>query len=484
MTSSISTYTLYIGGERVSSDSTETIDSFNPATGALEYRIPDGNAADADRAVRAAREALDSWRRLTPAERGAHLFKIADEAEKHVERLAEAETRDNGKLLRDTLATYRVLPSIWRYFAGWADKIPGSVIPTGDDALNYLRREPHGVVLSIVPWNAPLQLASHKLAAALVMGNTVVLKPSEITSGVVLDFVEVLENAGLPRGVINIVTGRGSTIGEALVSHPGVDLITFTGGTGTGTRIAKVAADRHVPCLLELGGKSPNIVFADADFEKALNGVANAIFAVSGQACTAGSRAYVHRDIYDDFVAALVERAKRIRVGDPRSDGTEMGPLAYSEHFDRVLSYVDKTVGEGARLATGGRRVAGAGFDDGLYLEPTIFDGVTPEMTITKEEIFGPVLAVIPFDTEDEVIEHANGTEFGLAAGVWTQNVNRAHRVARRIDSGVVWVNTYRVLSPITPFGGFKASGHGKEGGVESLYEYSRLKSVWMDLSE
>jgi aldehyde dehydrogenase (NAD+) len=373
---------------------------------------------------------------------------------------------------------------IWEYFAGWTDKLHGAVVPTADTTLNYLRREPVGVVAAIVPWNAPLSLASHKLAAALAMGNTVVLKPSEITSASILEFVEVLEAAGLPPGVVNIVTGRGATTGDALVSHPGVDLVTFTGGTEAGRAIAHRAAERHVRCLMELGGKSPNIVFADADVDNAANGLIAGIFAAAGQACTAGSRAYLHRDVYDAVLDKVVARAERITIGDPMLDETEIGPVAYEAHMERILGYVELGQQEGATLRLGGKRRTTGDLARGYFVEPTIFEGVRQDMRIAREEIFGPVLSVLPFETEEEVLGYANDTEFGLAAGVWTRDISRAHRMAHRLEAGTVWINTYRALSPIAPFGGFKASGHGKEGGMESLLEYSRVKSVWTNLSD
>lgn len=480
------TYQIYVNGKFVEPRTDAHIESVNPATGESWYQIPDAGKDEVDAAVRAAREALHDprWASLSPTARGNLLRRVANAAAAYVEHLAILETKDNGKLIRDTRAVNGTLPMIWEYFAGWADKIYGDVIPTLDTTLNYLRREPVGVVAAIVPWNAPLSLGSYKLAAALAMGNTVVLKPSEITSAPVLEFVQVLESAGLPPGVVNVVTGRGTTAGDALVSHPGVDLITFTGGTATGRAIARRAADRHVRCLLELGGKSPNIVFDDANVDNAANGLIAGIFAAAGQACTAGSRAYLHRDIYDEVLNKVVERARRIRLGDPMLDETEMGPVAYESHMQRILKFIEQGEKEGASVRLGGRRRTEGDLARGYFVEPTIFEGVRQDMRIVREEIFGPVLSVIPFETEEEVIEYANDTEFGLAAGVWTRDLSRAHRMANRLDAGTVWINTYRALSPVVPFGGFKASGHGKEGGRESLLEYSRLKSVWANLSD
>ncbi len=484
--SALRSYDLFIGGHDTPSSSEQVIDSINPASGQVWYQVPAANAADVDRAVRAARAALESraWSGLSPTQRGKVLRRVADALAERAEDLALLETRDNGKLIRDTTMLYSNVPVIWEYFAGWADKVSGEVIPTADTTLTYLRREPVGVVAAIVPWNAPVTIASNKVAAALAMGNTVVLKPSEITSAGVIEMARIAAEAGLPDGVLNVVTGYGSDCGDALVSHPGVDLIHFTGGTAAGTKISQRAAERHVRALMELGGKSPNIVFGDADTGKAATGIISGIFAAAGQACTAGSRVYLHRDVYDEVLAIVVERAQRIKLGDPMDPLTEVGPVAYEQHLDRILGYIELGQEEGARLALGGRRIIEGPLAQGFYLEPTIFEGARPDMRIVREEIFGPVLSVVPFETEDEVVQMANDTPFGLVAGVWTKDVTRAHRMAQRLDAGTIWINTYRALSPITPFGGFKSSGHGKEGGREGVLEMTRLKTVWVNLSE
>ncbi|MEN2738358.1 aldehyde dehydrogenase [Microbacterium sp. X-17] len=485
-TTTLPTYDIFIDGEFVSPAEDRYLDSINPATGKAWYQVASAGAADVDRAVRAARAALVSpaWAGLTPSARGRLLRRVADGLAARAEDLAMLETNDNGKLIRDTRALYGNLPIIWEYFAGWADKVGGEVVPTVGTNLTYLRREPIGVVAAIVPWNAPINLASHKIAAALAMGNTVVVKPSEITSAGILEMMKILDEAGVPRGVVNVVTGTGADVGQALVAHPGVDLIAFTGGTSTGTAIAKKAAERHVPVLLELGGKSPNIVFDDANTSNAANGIISGIFAAGGQACTAGSRVYLHNAVYDEVLDKVKERMSGIRLGDPLAAETEIGPVAYEAHMNRILDYIRIGQEEGADLTFGGNRVSEGDLASGFYVAPTIFENVTSEMRITREEIFGPVLSVIRFDTEEEVVRQANDSAFGLVAGVWTQNVNRAHRIAHQLDAGTVWVNTYRALSPLAPFGGFKSSGHGKEGGEYGVLEMTRLKTVWVNLSE
>lgn len=485
-TPALRSYDLYIAGEDTPSTSDQVIDSIDPTSGQPWYQVPAANAQDVDRAVKAARNALESraWAGLSPTQRGKVLRRVADALADHAADLALLETRDNGKLIRDTNMLYSNVPLIWEYFAGWADKVSGDVVPTIDTTLTYLRREPIGVVAAIVPWNAPVTIASNKIAAALAMGNTVVLKPSEITSAGVIEMARIATEAGLPTGVLNVVTGYGGECGDALVSHPGVDLIHFTGGTTAGTKIAQRAAERHVRALMELGGKSPNIVFADADTSKAATGIISGIFAAAGQACTAGSRAYLHRDVYEEVLEKVVDRAKRIKLGDPLDPETEVGPVAYEQHLDRILSYIELGQQEGAKLALGGVRASEGELAKGFYLEPTIFEGATSDMRIVREEIFGPVLSVVPFENEDEVLQMANDTPFGLVAGVWTNDITRAHRMAQRLDAGTVWINTYRALSPIAPFGGFKASGHGKEGGHEGVLEMTRLKTVWINLSE
>ena len=377
----------------------------------------------------------------------------------------------------------RTLPEYLYYYAGLADKVEGSQIPGMDPAiLNYTVREPLGVVGAITPWNSPLTLTVSKLAPALAAGNTLVIKPSEYTSRTILRLAELASEAGFPDGVVNVVTGFGREAGAALVEDRRIAKISFTGSTATGRAIASSAASRFIGCTLELGGKSPNIVFEDADVASASLGVVAGIFAAAGQTCIAGSRVFAHRSVYDELVERVAERAKRIVIGNPLEDTTELGPLAFSDQLNKVESYVHLGVEEGATVSYGGRRP-----DTGLpgyFYSPTVLTGVDNHMRVVREEIFGPVAAIMPFDTEEEVLRLANDTEYGLAAGVWTKSLARAHRMARHLEAGTVWVNTYRAMSPMSPRQGFKSSGVGIEHGVESMHEYTRLKSVWINTSE
>jgi aldehyde dehydrogenase (NAD+) len=415
---------------------------------------------------------------MAPTERARLLARVADGMRELGDSLAIVETTDNGKLLRETRLQHQKLAATWDYYAGWPDKFHGSVLATDSVIHNYSRPEPVGVVAAIVPWNSPLLIATNKLAPALAAGNTVVVKPSEHTSASLLELVPVLQEAGLPPGVVNIITGLGETTGDMLVRHPGIDLISFTGGTATGKKIASRAAERPIRTILELGGKSPNIVFPDADFDNAAIGILAGIFAASGQTCIAGSRCFLHEEIYDDLLSRVVERTGVIRLGDPLADTTDMGPLAFREHMEHVLSHINLGRDEGATIRLGGRRSQNERLRDGFFVEPTILEGVTNDMRVGREEIFGPVLSVMSFRTEEEAVSLANHTPFGLAAGIWTRDLSRAHRLAQRIDAGTVWVNTYRAVSTLSPYGGFKESGYGKEGGEEAMREYSRLTSM------
>jgi (Z)-2-((N-methylformamido)methylene)-5-hydroxybutyrolactone dehydrogenase len=483
---SLKQYRMYIGGEFVEPLTDATITSVNPTTGTAWYQAADADDRDVDRAVRAARQAAQdpAWRDMPPSARGRLLRRVAEETDSLSGRLAEIETRDNGKLIREIRAQHLSLPSTWEYFAGWPDKIRGAQIPLGPGTHDYVVREPVGVIATIIPWNSPLQMATIAMAPALAAGNAIVIKPSEHTSASLLEYVCVLEAAGVPKGLVNVITGFGGTAGRALASHPGVDLITFTGGTATGRQIAHYAAERTIPVILELGGKSPNIVFADADLDRAAAGIVSGIFAAGGQTCVAGSRCFVQRGVYDEVMTLVVAHAQRVRLGDPLSDESDMGPLAFEGHMNRVLSYVESGREEGAIVRVGGKRAGDPALASGFFVEPTILEQVTNDMRVAREEIFGPVLSVIPFDTEDEVIRVANDTPFGLAAGVWTTSLGRAHRVAAALNAGQVWVNTYRALSSQAPFGGFGWSGYGKQGGEEIMHAYTRQKNVWMDISD
>ncbi len=411
------------------------------------------------------------------------MHKLAELLEADAERMAQLETTDNGKVIRETRVQMRFAARNYRYFAGWADKLHGESIPLDrPELVDFTTREPRGVAALITSWNSPMAILANKLAPALAAGCTVVIKPSEMASVTTLAFAELCERAGFPAGVVNVVTGDGS-VGAALTGHPDIDLISFTGGTATGKAISRVAAEHLTPVTLELGGKSANIVFADADLEQAVTGAVAGIFAAAGQTCIAGSRLLVQREIYDRVVAQVCERARAIRVGDPRDEATEMGPVATQAQHQRVQAFIQRARDQGATLAVGGGVPQGEAYGRGYFIEPTVFTEVAPDAELAQEEVFGPVLAIIPFDTEDEAIGIANGTAYGLVAGLWTQNLARAHRVARRLEVGGVWVNTYRTSAAQAPFGGVKASGIGRERGLHALDEYLEIKNLMIDLS-
>ena len=463
----------------------EWFESVNPYTAQPWALIPRGGSADVDRAVAAARKAFYSkeWRGLNASARGALLRKLADLLAVEADRLAELETTDNGKLLAEMRAQLHYAPKWIHYFAGLADKIEGRVLPTDKPGFfNFTREEPLGVIAAITPWNSPLLLAIWKLAPALAAGNTVVLKPSEHSSVSALVFGELFEKAGFPPGVVNIITGFGNEVGEPLITHRDVAKVAFTGGDKTGQAVYEQAARGIKRVTLELGGKSANIVFDDADLDQAVKGVVAGIFAATGQTCIAGSRALIHRPIYDAFVERLIALARSARMGNPLDLDTQVGPITTRPQYEKVLDYMQVAKSEGAVCLLGGGPAVRPECGTGWFVEPTIFASVRPEMRIANEEVFGPLLALIPFDDEEEAIQIANSTIYGLAAGAWTSSIRRALVMSERLEAGTVWVNCYRVTSYMTPFGGFKRSGFGREGGTEAIREYLQTKSVWIDI--
>ncbi len=481
-------YQLAIGGEWVDSAEQETFASLNPSTGQPWYEAARGTAEDVRRAVAAAKAAFErpTWRDMTQTARGKLLRRLGDLIAENAELLAVAEATDNGKLIREMRGQLAVLPEYYYYFAGLADKLHGETIPAlRREILNYTLREPVGVVGAITPWNSPLLLTSLKIAPALAAGCTLVIKPSEHTSASLLEMMPLFEQAGYPAGVVNVVTGFGHDAGAALVAHPDVTKLAFTGSSETGSRIAAQAGARLARVTLELGGKSPQVVFADADPHSAAMGIVAGVFAAAGQTCVAGSRVLCQDAVYDEVLERVRERAARIKIGDPLDPDTELGPLALREQLEKVRSYVRIGRDEDrATLVLGGGVPEIAARTGGWYFEPTIFADGRNDMRVCQEEIFGPVVTFLRFRDEDEAVRLANDTRFGLAAGVWTRDMARAHRVASRLDAGTVWLNTYRAMSPMSPLGGFKDSGFGKENGFEVMREYTRLKSVWVNTSD
>ncbi|ESR23748.1 aldehyde dehydrogenase [Lutibaculum baratangense] len=462
-----------------------SFESVDPATGEAWANMPAANAADVDRAVRAADRAFHdpSWSRLTATQRGKLLYRLADLVAENAQALAELETRDTGKIIRETSAQIAYVADYYRYYAGLADKIEGAHLPIDKpDMETYLRREPIGVVAAVVPWNSQLFLSAVKLGPALAAGCTVVLKASEDGPAPLLAFARLVDQAGFPPGVVNILTGFGDQCGSALASHPLVARIAFTGGPATARHIVRHSAENLAAVTLELGGKSPVVVFEDADLDSVANAVVAGIFAATGQSCVAGSRLIVQRGIKDALLERLVQKARAIRIGDPQAQETEMGPLATARQLRHIEDVIARSLAAGGRLVTGGGRPDG--FPAGHYFEPTIIDCDATTIPSVEEELFGPVLSVLGFEEETEAVEFANRTPYGLASGVFTASLTRAHRMIRAIRAGVVWVNTYRAVSPIMPFGGYGLSGSGREGGLDAALDYTRTKAVWIRVSD
>ena len=476
-------YLLHIGGEWVLPHGNKWFESTNPYNNEAWALIPEGDAVDVDRAVTAAHGAFTDgpWPALTASRRGALLRRLADLLLENADHLAEIESRDNGKLLTECLGQMKYTAEWYNYYGGLADKVEGSVLPTDKRGVfNFTRFEPLGVVAAITPWNSPLMLATWKLAPALAAGNTVVVKPSEFTSATALEFMNLLMEAGFPKGVVNVVTGYGGAVGEPLVTHPLVAKIAFTGGEAAGRKINELAAKDFKKVILELGGKSPNIVFDDADIERATKGAIKGIFSAAGQSCVAGSRLLLHESIHDRFVDDMVSIVRTARIGNPSNPETHIGPIATRPQYEKILKYIDIAKSEGATCVLGGRALTSGEFAQGNFIEPTIFTNVTNNMRIAQEEVFGPILSVIRFKDEEEAIRIANDINYGLAAGVWTKSLDRAISVSGRIKAGTVWVNNYRDTSYCSPFGGYKRSGFGREGGKEAIKEYLQVKSVWL----
>jgi phenylacetaldehyde dehydrogenase len=477
------THKMLINGKWVEALSGQTFATYNPATGEVLAHVAEGNHEDIDRAVIAARNAFETgrWSQLTPSERGRVIWKLADLLEENLEEFAELESLDNGKPLKVARAADVPLAvDLLRYMAGWATKIEGNTIPIsvpyapGAKFLAYTLREPVGVVGQIIPWNFPLLMAAWKLGPALATGNTVVLKPAEQTPLTALRLGELIQEAGIPDGVVNIVPGYGETAGAALAAHPGVDKVAFTGSTEVGKLILQAAAGNLKKVSLELGGKSPNVVFADVDLDTAIAGAASAIFFNHGQCCCAGSRLYVENKIFDKVVEGVAEHAKKINVGSGQDESTDMGPLISAEQLNRVCGYLESGFSEGAKAVVGGGRHG----DKGYFVKPTVLVNTNEKMKVVQEEIFGPVVTAIPFSDPAELVTQANDSVYGLAAGIWTRDISKAHRLASQLRAGTVWINCYNIFDAALPFGGYKQSGWGREMGHEVLEQYTEVKAV------
>lgn len=476
-------YQLYINGTWTDPIDNEWFDTVEPYSGEVWAQIPRGKEADANLAVEAAHAAFSSgpWPDMTATQRATLLRKLAGLIEENADHLGRIEQRDNGKLITEVRGQVLNIAQWFYYYAGLADKVTGDVIPVNKPGvINYTRLEPLGVVVAITPWNSPLSLTAWKMAPALAAGNTIVIKPSEHASASILELARLTEQAGFPKGVINVVTGFGAEIGDPLVRHRLTRKIAFTGGDAGGQKVNEAAASGFKRVTLELGGKSPNIVFDDADIDQALKGVISGIFAAAGQTCMAGSRLLLQASIHDAFVERLIELTRQARIGDPSLADTQLGPIATRQQWEHVMRLIEIAKAEGANCVLGGHALSGPEYGQGQFVAPTIFTNVDNEMSIARQEVFGPVLSVIRFEDEDEALRLANDTEYGLAAAVWTQDLRRAMKCVEKIQAGTVWVNNYRTTSFTSPFGGYKRSGLGREGGVDAIKEYLQVKSVWI----
>ena len=477
-------YQMYIDGQWCDAEDGKTLDSINPATGEVWATAAVAGEAEVNRAVAAAQRALNEgpWAQMNATQRGKMLHKLGDLIGKHSKHLGEIETIDSGKLAKETQAQTGYVSDYYYYFGGLADKIQGATLPIDKPDMHvFTKRVPIGVVAAVVPWNAQMFLTATKIGPALAAGNTVVLKASEQAPAPMFEFAKIVEEAGFPPGVVNVITGFGEPCGRMLTSHPDVARVAFTGGPETARHIVRNTAENFAVVSLELGGKSPILVFEDADMEGAVNGVIAGNFGATGQSCVAGSRVFIQSSIREEFLERLVERAKQICIGDPLAEDTQVGPLATKEQLDHITASVNDAVSEGAKLLHGGKVPEGLGA--GWYYTPTILDCPNQQVRTVREEMFGPILSALSFDTEEEAIQQANSSNFGLGSGIFTSNVARALRVSDAIRSGIVWVNTYRVISPIAPFGGFKNSGPGRESGIDTIYDYTRTKTVWINTS-
>lgn len=480
----IQDFKMFIDGEWVTSSSNKKIETLNPENNEVWATVPEANEEDVDKAVKAAQRAFEkTWGNLHPTERGKYLRAIADQLRQNAEHLGRIETIDTGKLYRETKTQANYIAEYYDYFAGLADKVEGTVVPIDKPNMHVTTvRIPIGVVAAIIPWNSQMLLTAVKLAPALAMGNTVVIKASELAPVTLLEFAKLIQNAGIPKGVVNVITGLGEPCGRALTTHNLVERIAFTGGPETAKHIIKNSAENLSQVSLELGGKSPVVVFDDADQENALNGITAGIFGASGQSCIAGSRLYLHTKIYDEFLNKLIEKAKKIKLGGPMNEETQMGPLNSFKQLENIEKNIKATVAQGGKIRCGGKRSEIS--DKGYYFPPTIIECENHNLPTAENELFGPILSVMKFTDEDEVINKMNDNKYGLSSGVYTSNFARGHRMSKAIRAGIVFINTYRLISPMAPFGGIKDSGYGKEAGIESIKDYTRIKTIWSNTSD